>query len=260
MHTLRTRFKKEIVAEFLPPSRKWKQINLVKKFADDRAKVVILATGMPSVPSKGSLVEYWSRKGFWVFYPRYRGSWESGGEFLKKSPTLDIKDVLNQLEKGFTSIWDKKSFKLKFKQVTLIGGSFGGPAALLLSKDKRVDKVVAVSPVVDWTAPSKSEPLAEFYYFVKDAFGEAFRLNKKNWNKLISGKFYNPVNQINQIDGQKVLIFHAQDDDVVNYKSVVKFAKLTGAKLYLSKKGGHLGASILMKPNFEKKVLKFIRS
>ncbi len=66
MYTLRTRFAKDIVCEFLPPSRPQKL-----------DKVVILADGMPSVPSKKSVLEYFSKKGFWVFHPRYRGAWES---------------------------------------------------------------------------------------------------------------------------------------------------------------------------------------
>lgn len=260
MHTLRTRFKKQIVAEFLPPSKKWKEISNKKKYVDDKAKVVILALGIPNVPSKGSLIEYWARKGYWVFFPRYRGTWESSGEFLKISPHQDIKDVLDQLEKGFRSVWDKKNFKLKLKKVILIGSSFGGPATILLSKDKRVAKIVTVSPVIDWATPSRAERTETVIPIIKEAFGEAYRMPKKNWFKLIKGDFYNPINNLELVDGQKIIIFHAQDDAVVSYKPAVKFSKLTGAKLYLSKKGGHLGSSILLKPSFEKKVLKFIRS
>jgi hypothetical protein len=59
----RTRFKKEIVAEFLPP------VGLRK-----RQKAIILCDGMPSIPRKQSLAEFLAGKGFWIFYPRYRGA------------------------------------------------------------------------------------------------------------------------------------------------------------------------------------------
>src|SRR3989344_271631 len=131
MHTLRTRFKKEIVTEFLPPRKK-------------SSKVIILCSGMPSVPYKPDLMEFFSKKGYWVFYPRYRGSWESGGQFLKISPHQDIIDVIDSLPKGFKDAWGGKIYKVRPSKICLFGGSFGGPAAILASLDKRVNKVIAV--------------------------------------------------------------------------------------------------------------------
>ena len=64
----RTRFAKDIVTEFFPPARKTK-----------RQKVVIICGGMPGMPGSSYLLEFFSKKGFWVFNPRYRGTWESGG-------------------------------------------------------------------------------------------------------------------------------------------------------------------------------------
>jgi predicted alpha/beta hydrolase family esterase len=37
-----------------------------------------------------------------------------------------------------------------------------------------------------------------------------------------------------------VMMFHAQDDPYVPYRTVQKFARLTGAPLKLLKRGGHL--------------------
>ena len=89
----RTRFKKEIVAEFLPPARSSKQ-----------QRAIILCDGMPSIPRKQALVEYLSGKGYWVFYPRWRGAWESGGQFLERSPHEDILDIVSELPKGFREL------------------------------------------------------------------------------------------------------------------------------------------------------------
>ena len=57
----RTRFKDEIVAEFMPPLRPRKN-----------QRLIILCDGMPSIPRKQSLAEFLAGKGFWVIYPRYR--------------------------------------------------------------------------------------------------------------------------------------------------------------------------------------------
>jgi pimeloyl-ACP methyl ester carboxylesterase len=136
----RTRFKNEIVAEFLPPSRPRK-----------KQKLIILCDGMPSIPRKQPLSEFLAAKGFWVIYPRYRGAWESGGEFLSRSPHEDILDVLDELPKELEEIAFGQRFRLAPHQVFVIGGSFGGAAAILLSLDHRVTRVVANCPVVDWS-------------------------------------------------------------------------------------------------------------
>src|ERR1035437_8100126 len=89
----RTRFKEQIVAEFLLPSQPRK-----------KQKLIILCDGMPSIPRKQPFSEFLAAKGFWVIYPRYRGAWESGGEFLAKSPHEDILDVLDELPKGLKKL------------------------------------------------------------------------------------------------------------------------------------------------------------
>ncbi|HMQ01459.1 MAG TPA: prolyl oligopeptidase family serine peptidase [Candidatus Doudnabacteria bacterium] len=254
MYTLRTRFAKDIVCEFLPPTRKTK-----------KQRVIIFADGMPSVPSKKHLLEFFSKKGFWVFHPRYRGTWESDGKFLAKSPHKDIKNVIGGLHSNFVSLWDynlgdKKIYKLSPAQIILIGSSFGGPAALLNSVDPRVDKIIAISPVIDWTKPGKAEPLDLLAKFTEQAFGNGYRVSSKGWQKIKLGKFYNPVAQSEEIDGSKALLIHAKDDDVCRYSETKKFASQTGAKLITLPKGGHLGASLLLTPRFAKIFTKFINS
>src|SRR5215467_11658216 len=121
----RTRFKREIVAEFLPPARKRK-----------RDKVIILCDGMPSIPRKQPLAEFLSRQGYWVFYPRYRGAWESDGVFLARSPHEDILDVVDELPRGVREAAFGRRFRARPDEIFVIGGSFGGAAAILASLDK----------------------------------------------------------------------------------------------------------------------------
>ncbi|MBI4094805.1 MAG: prolyl oligopeptidase family serine peptidase [Candidatus Liptonbacteria bacterium] len=251
MHTLRTRFKRDIIAEFLPPQGR------AKRRAD---KVIIFCGGMPGVPAKRPLLEFFSKKGYWVFLPRYRGSWESGGKFLRISPEKDILDIISELPRGFKSLWDGKKYRVRPSKLFLFGSSFGGPAALLASRDPRVTKIVALSPVVDWCAPSKEEPLDKLFRFVQSAFGEGYRVSKKDWNKLKSGTFYNPMAHFKEIDGKKLFIIHAKDDEIVGWRPVQKFAELTGSRLILLKKGGHSASSLLTKPKFYKAIAKFLRS
>ena len=229
----RTRFKKDIVAEFWAPARPGK-----------KTKVIILCDGMPSIPRKQGLASFLANKGYWVFYPRYRGAWESGGEFLKMSPHLDIVDVIDELPKGVREVTFGQRFRLAPEEIFVIGGSFGGAAAILASLDPRVKKVIANCPVVDWGVLARSERAEtsnpKYSAYIREAFGTAYRLSDRNWQKLRTGTFYNPAHHVHEIDPSKVLMIHAQDDPYVPYNSVARFAAKTGIKLKSLRRGGHI--------------------
>ena len=245
----RTRFAKDIVCEFLPPTRITK-----------RNKVIIYSPGLPSSPTKRVFAEFYSKKGFWVFLPRYRGTWESGGQLLQNEPTKDIKDVIDGVCNGFVDIPSSglgkpTRYSLQPAKLILVGSSFGGPAVLLNSKDLRVSKVICLSPVVDWSIPSRVERAKWFWPFVKEAFGEAFRINQEGIKKLYKTPFYNPNLQKEKIEGSKVLIIHAKDDEIVTFPPVEAFSKSIDAKLIVLKKGGHLSSHYLTK---SKSILNFL--
>src|SRR3989344_1401819 len=108
MQTLRTFFKKEIFADVFIPAKQ-------------STKVVIMCDGAPSVPSKKTLAEFFSKKGYWVIHIRYRGTWESKGVFLKKSLDQDLIDVIDELPKGFQDLWSKEKYKIQASNITLLG-------------------------------------------------------------------------------------------------------------------------------------------
>jgi len=240
MQMLRTRFMRDIVTEFLPPAR------AVKK-----QRVIVLCDGMPSIPRKQPLAEFLSGKGYWVFYPRYRGAWESGGRFLERSPHLDVLDVIGGFSKEFRELAFGRRFRVEADEVFVIGGSFGGAAAILSSLDPRVKKVVANCPVVDWAIlrqeQKKETSNPRYATYIRAAFGCGYRLSNKNWEKLHAGKFYNPAYVFDKITASKVLMFHAQDDPFVPYRSVEKFARRTGARLKLFRRGGHFSTDLIVR-------------
>jgi len=241
---MRTRFKKEILAEFMTPAKR-------------SNKVVILLDGLPSVPAKRPALEAWSRRGYWVFHMRYRGTWESGGMFLKRSAENDLRDVIDGLTRGFTELWGNKKFKIKRPEVYLLGTSFGGCTALLGSHDPRVKKVFALSPVVEWRAESKIEPLDVLAKFVEKAFGTVYRVRPEDWKKLMTGKFMNPATDPRPYDGKKIFIVHAKDDLVVPFKPTAAFAERIGAKFLPLARGGHLGFKAMLKPQFVNRIARF---
>ncbi len=240
----RTRFKKEIVCEVAPPSH-------------PSSRVIILCHGMPGVPKANETMEFWSKRGFWVFFPRYRGTWESSGEFLKDSPEKDILDVIDELPRGFIDLWSGKRYKVRPSEIYIFGGSFGGPAAILCSRDPRVTKAIAFAPVIDWEAPS-DEPMDKLGAFLPKGFGNCYRFSKKNWSRLSRNEFYSPVKEAEGIDGNKLLIFHAKDDASVPYSYTKKFATKIGAKLVTLRTGGHFGFNKSIEPEVYKEIKKFL--
>jgi pimeloyl-ACP methyl ester carboxylesterase len=240
MQMFRARFKRDIVTEFLPPARSGKT-----------QKAIILCDGMPSIPRKQPLAEFLSGKGYWVFYPRYRGAWESGGEFLERSPHEDILDVIGGLSKEFRELAFGRRFRVLVDEVFVIGGSFGGAAAILSSLDPRVKRVIANCPVVDWAILPREEKKetsnASYSAYIRQAFGTGYRLSEKNWKKLRGGRFYNPAYHAREVTASKVMMFHAQDDPYVPYQSVKRFAERTGVRLKLLRRGGHLSTELIVR-------------
>jgi pimeloyl-ACP methyl ester carboxylesterase len=240
MPMLRTRFARDIVTEFSPPLRPPK-----------KQRVIVLCDGMPSIPRKQPLAEFLAAKGYWVVYPRYRGAWESGGEFLARSPHLDILDVIGGMHKEFREVAFGHRLRVRADEIFVVGGSFGGAAALLCSLDARVKKVVANCPVVDWSIlpreQHKETSNPSYAAYIREAFGEAYRLSDRNWKKLGDGRFYSPIYHAHEMNAAKIMMFHAQDDPFVPYRSVVRFAKLSGANLKLFRRGGHLSTDIIVR-------------
>lgn len=242
----RTRLGKHIVAEFWMPKKA-------------SGKVVILCDGCPSLPHKTQLAEFFARKGYWVFHPRYTGSWESTGEFLKQSPAQDIDVVIDALSQGFRESWTGVTYYLEIKDVLVVGVSFGGAAAILATRNPKVGKVIAVAPVVDWHVKSKTEPFPEFVRVCTEGFPGAYRCPKKNFNKLLTKKFYNPVDWVNVLDGKKLLLIHAKDDVVVPSLPTKKLAKKIGAMYVERAHGGHLSSAIITERLLWKRVQAFLK-
>ncbi len=229
IHSIRTRFAKDIVAEIFFPEKQ-------------TGKVAVLAIGAPSGSSKKERLQFLTAHGYVAVLPRYRGTWESDGWFLERSPAQDIRDVVSELEKK-KSVIDTltgKKFPVKVSAVHLFGGSFGGPAVLLNTDLAIVKKVVTLSPVIDWSVEGEDEPIHEWIRYSLLGYGGAYRTkHTRDWQKPVKTDFYNPIAHVNKIDGKKVFILHAKDDTNVPCDPVIPFATATGASYYLKPHGGH---------------------
>ncbi len=237
MKPMRLRINTDIITEFLPPRR------------GKGDKALIFCDGMPSVPSKRYVLDYWSRRGYWVFHPRYKGTWESGGHFLDHDPTLDIIEVAHTIRNG-SLISTRKNFDHvpipKITHISVIGASFGGAVALLSSLYPEVDRVVAISPVIDWSSELNNpiESLPDLKNYIRNGFGEAYRFSDHHFDRL--GRevgFFNPIAHIHAYDPNKVFILHAKDDMIVSYDKIAEFINTVKCPYELRRRGGHLSSA-----------------
>jgi len=249
-HPIRTSFAQgEIIADVLLPLRQ-------------TGKIAILAGGLPSTPSKKDVLQFLSASGYVAIFFRYRGTWESRGNFLEKSPAQDISDIIADLKgsKKICDIFLQKDIPIKVSAVTLFGSSFGGAAVILNSMNPLVKKVIALSPVLDWqTLEHGSEPSEAHFRFIEQGYPEAYRVkNIRDWKKLLHPDFYNPLTNIHLIDGKKILILHARDDTIVPSVSLDLFAQATGTTYHLKPQGGHFSLRYITHQFFWKKIEKFL--
>ena len=224
--------------------------------------MIIFADGCPGMPGNKKVQEFVSKKGYWSFFPRYCGTWESGGQFLDHSPHEDILAVVDGVSKPIIAQWDQTEYLIENPEIYIVGASFGGTAAILCAADPRVSKVIALAPVTDWREEEKNPtfPVSECADQTRRAFGTGYRFDHEDWRRLSRGEFYNPIDEIQILNKEKILIIHAMDDDVVLYEPVQEFAEKLGCKLITLKKGGHLGTSALLRWPLNRNVFKFLSS
>ena len=244
-YAYRVRIAKDIIAEVMPPVRASR-------------KAIILCLGLPGMPSKDSLLRFLSERGFWVFLPRYRGAWESGGVFLERSPVKDMLDVAAAIRKGrFIEEFGRTDLRCAVSEVYVIGSSFGGAVALSASRDLRIKKVVALSPVVDFTNV-QGEDGEWLEDFVGRAFGGAYRSSRGGWKKLNTGKLFNPASEVKRLDSKKIFVMQSTDDEVVGIGPVRDFIRALGCTYREFRRRGHMSAGVVMDRDVWMSIKKFL--
>jgi len=152
--------------------------------------------------------------------------------------------IVGELPRGFQELAFGRRFSCSPEKIFVIGGSFGGAAAILSSLDRRITKVIANCPVVDWAILRKEQKKEtsnpSYPAYIRAAFGNGYRLSAENWNKLRGGVFYNPAHHLKELTPSKILMFHAKDDPYIPWKVVDNFARRAGITLKLLSRGGHL--------------------
>ena len=232
----RTRFKQDIIAEFVDPSRPQK-----------KQKLIMLCDGMPSMPSKQPLAEFLATKGFWVIYPRYHGAWESGGEFLEVSAR--------------TSSTSSTNYPLNLRKLLSVGASSWRRMKSLPSGEGSAERrqffclwideshewwqIVRLWIGAFWIRLRKRKPQRRTAEYIREAFGNGYRLSDANWDKLRGGAFYNPWHHRTEIDASKVLMFHTKDDPNMLTSGPSNLRRSQASSSRRLPRGGHISTDYI---------------
>lgn len=222
--------------------------NIIFEFSLPEAPkgVVVICDGVPSVPKQKDVMVRLNSYGYTVIYPRYQGTWESGGEFLARAPTDDINSIIKMLKNGsLTELYSGKNFTIT-GPIHVLGSSLGGSIALSLLDNLNIDKIIGLSPIIDFKTHNKNgdeQDLAWLRLFIQQAFNRAYRFSNENWDKMMAGEVFNPKHKIDLSRRKDILIAYDLSDREVNYKNIEEYCAQNKIKNIITKNTGHLSFS-----------------
>ena len=230
---------------------------------DRKADAVVILPGFPSGNDFYDLIAYFFEKGYHVFVPRYRGSYQSLGVFLSKNPVDDLIFFVEHLKEGEAkSLWDEKKEHFVVNKLILVGGSFSGAIACgLVAKSPVFSHLILYAPVWDFNEHNSSGDEQDFQKmtdFVKNAYKNCYRFKFKSIVKKL-GKFdeLKPPYYIPKLN-LPVLILHDPNDRVVAFRHTKKYLGLIPRATYLEHYLGHKLTRDLLSA-FWKEIDKFIK-
>ncbi|MBS3065470.1 alpha/beta fold hydrolase [Candidatus Pacearchaeota archaeon] len=212
---------------------------------DRTADAIIILPGFPSGNDFWDLIAFFYGKGYHVFVPRYRGTYQSTGVFLSKNPVDDMLFFLENLDGGYAkNMWDMKKEGFKINKKILVSGSFGGPIALALAaKCKKISHLILQAPVWDFKIHNSlgdEQDFEKMTEFVRSAYKNCYRFRFKSLMKKL-GKFdeLNPAYYLPKVKDIPILIMHDPNDRVVSLRHTKEKIAFLERGTYLEHYLGH---------------------
>ncbi len=206
---------------------------------DRLADAIVILPNFPSGNDFGELIAFFFEKGYHVFVPRYRGTYQSTGKFLSKNPVDDLITVLKELDEGsIKSLWDGKKQSFRVNKKILVSSGFGGAIALgLAAKSGMASHIILQAPIWDFKMHNSSgdeQDIEKMSEFVRGAYKNCYRYIFKNFKKKMS-KFeeLNPAYYLPRINETPVLVMHDPNDKIVSLRHTKEKMALLQRATYL---------------------------
>lgn len=235
-------------------------------------KFILSFHGLPSHPYQlnPAPLHAYLEEGFVMVYPEYIGTWGSYGKNTLQSCVETALSIIQFVSKGKAmNILDKIKLSWKAQDIILLGGSFGGSVVLVAgAKSNLVKNVIAVAQPTDYRSHNKKykeENLNETWRILTDGFKNLWRLDKKFFDKLLSGELdVNPVDYVDKLKNKNILLIHGDNDSSVSVeRSIELFNQLKKGngnhKLIILKNEGHKGNDIIGRGDLSPKIIGWLR-
>ena len=230
---------------------------------DKKADAVVILPGFPSGNDFNDLISFFFGKGYHVFVPRYRGSYQSSGIFLSKNPIDDLIFFVEHLKEGEAkNLWDMKKESFKINKIILVGGSFSGSIACGLNAKYPVfSHLILYAPIWDfneYNSDGREQDVQKIIDFVKNTYKNCYRFKFKDIAKKMN-KFdeLNPAYYIPKLN-LPVLVMHDPNDREVSFKYTKKYLEMIPNATYLEHYFGHKLTGDLLSA-FWKEIDKFVK-
>jgi len=203
----------------------------------DKRDTIILLAGFPGSNQKDEMMYFFYEKGFNVFFPRFKGTFQSEGKFLETNLVDDLLFFIKELKKvQAKNLWDMSKVHFKIGKINVVGDSFSGAIACgLCACSEDISKIILASPVLDYkkhNIDGDEQDLDALTLFVKRAYKNLYRYSfnslQKEINKFkeISPDFY--LKLLNK----PILLFHDPNDRAVSIRhSKILFGNMKNCKI-----------------------------
>ncbi|RME31304.1 alpha/beta fold hydrolase [Candidatus Woesearchaeota archaeon] len=234
---------------------------------DKHARVhdaVVYCPGLPSSPHYPRLLKQLQARGYVGVALRYRGTWESAGRFLERTPVADVQAVLRMLRRGgFTELFGGTRVRLNVRNIFLVGSSFGGLVALQALKKPaiKVKKAVLLAPVISFAALGGPESHEAHARVLVRAWPNAYRFNSSSYGRLVRDELIGDgMARLRALAGKQLLIFHSRNDPVVSIAQSRRFVRAAqDAGITTALQELRQGHSIRLRAPQVEKVCRFFR-
>ena len=243
---------------------------------DKKYRFMIFCYGLPSHPYQHNpaKVEKFLEKNFILVYPNYIGTWASYGTMSWENCVDTILQTIKFLKGGSgKETYNNSKTSWKVKDITLVGGSFGGTIALIAgAKSKDVKKIISIAAPTDFKSHNKmknksEESLENLYFCIMRGWQNLWRIpNRHEWDRLVEGKAdINPVDYINSMKDKDVFLIHGENDRTVSqYRSIELYNQLKHGKgrhkIVIIKDEGHMGNDFIGDEIVSKKVFAWLNA
>lgn len=186
---------------------------------------VILLPGIPYNPNKDhNLTSHLNIDGYDVYQIHYDGTWGSSGIFLESNPADSVDDFISSSLNGTVLNQDGDPYK----DVSIIGTSFGGGLALTVKDLPSVKAICALSPVISYKSVNNIETLGKY---LEEECSEYYMFKQESMSDLISDLIISPEKQMT-IPPEKIIVFAGENDPQIALNDILEFCSKNNIKLY----------------------------